>query len=84
MPRSTDTIDTQDSFDVPTDDVLREMREQVDASEHALANRRAEIATAIRQAVDGGVSMAHVARTVGWSRQWCYHVLERWSANGGG
>lgn len=65
-------------FDAPTDARLRQLRSELDDAETVLADARRQMAQAIRSATGNGVSMVHVAETVGWSRQWCYNAMERW------
>jgi hypothetical protein len=72
-----------DHDEAPTDADLLALRHQVDAAEHALTEARRAVHDGMRAALDDGVTMTHVARITGWSRQWCYAVLERWGGQSG-
>lgn len=64
--------------DDPSDSWLALQRTVVDSLEADLHRERTLLAQAMKNALDSGATMTHVARTVGWSRQWCYAALSRW------
>lgn len=57
---------------------LRELVDLIAYTEDDLAHLRHETARAMRHALDEGVTMTHLARVTGWSRQWCHKVITRW------
>lgn len=72
-------MDQEFDGDVPSDAALAQLRADLDAAELAVEQARTAIVTAMTSALAGGVTMTHIAGAVGWSRQWCYSAISRWS-----
>lgn len=76
MPQTLHTTEQTDT--TPSDVVLAGYRHDVDAAEERLLQARTDMADAMRRAIDGGVTMTHIAGVTGWTRQWCHTAIKRW------